>query len=264
VIIQVPITDLEKLIELKEKDFTTDRVMPLLSGLGYRGVTYVGGANPPERGRDVVFYEIDEKLLTRRDMGAQVKAGDIDAGVAGKLLDQINEAFNFTHQDPESGEPRRICHLFVIASGKILPSVIDRVRVERPLFFPFITFWDGEQILQQERTIASSSTRVSMAEKQIHVLGLAKLFEDIEFIGNVNVFLRKMFEESKLSELRLLGELPGFLLGVTCVKQKIEVLPVADQREVLFCLSIMIINKANRNYGAESTYGIGDLKRTRA
>jgi len=254
---------LQALGNMSELDFTLKRVKPLFEGLNYRGVTYVGGANPPERGRDIVFYEMDEKLLRRRDIGAQVKKGDASAGTAAKLLDQINEAFRHPHRDPETGEERRICHLFIVVSGKILDAFVERVKVERPTFFPFITFWSGEQVLQHERSIASSSTRVTTAERQIHILGLGKMFEDEGFVKTVGGFVEEMFEKKNLSELRVVAELPTFLLGLENIKERISFLTVPEQREVLHCLSIMIVTKSNLNYGAEGSYGIGSLKRTR-
>ena len=248
---------------MPEIDFTLYRVKPLFEGLGYRGVTYVGGANPPERGRDVVFYEIDEKLLLRKDMAAQSKKGDIVGGAATRLLDQINEAFSHPHRDPESGESRRISHLFIVASGKIPDAFKERVKVERPLFFPFITFWDGAQVLQQEQGVASSSARVTRAERQIKALSLDRLFDNAKFTDVVSNFVRSCFVEKQFSELRVIADLPAFLWDLEDIKSKISFLSIPDQREVLHCMSVMIVAKSNFNYGAEGEYGIRSLKRTR-
>jgi hypothetical protein len=252
---------LRDLSNLSELDFTLNRVKPIFEGLGYQGVKYVGGANPPERGRDVIFYEIEDKLLMRKDMAAQVKKGNMNASKAAGLLSQIDEAFNFPHVDPQSGEPKRICHLFVVVSGKIQQSVIERVQRERPLLYPFITFWDGEQVLQNERIIRSNLTRITGAEKLIHTLGLDKLFTEDQFIENVSRTVEKMFKEMNLSELRVVAELPAFLLTLPEVKDKVEVLSVVDQKEVLLCLAIMIVTKSNLNLGVNGKYGIWNIKR---
>lgn len=252
---------LKTLKDLSELDFTLLRVKPLFEGLDYRGVTYVGGANPPERGRDVVFYEIDEKLLRRRDMAAQVKKGNIGPSKAAELLSQIDEAFNHPHRDPESGEPRRICHLFIVASGKIQPSVIERVVVERSLLYPLITFWDGEHVLQNERVITSIHARVSRAEKVIHALELDKLFNDEKFIENVSRSVETMSSQMNLSQLMIVAELPEFLLTIPEVKNKVDALSIVDQKDVLLCLAIMIVAKSNLNLGANEKYGIWNIKR---
>lgn len=260
----MPSSELAALLALSELDFTMNKVKPLFEVLGYRGVTYVGGASPPERGRDVVFYEFDEKLMQQRHMAAQVKKGNIGASVASRLLTQIDEAFNHPHRDPQTGKQVRISRLFIVASGKIRDSVKERIERERHLLFPFITFWDGEQVLQYEKMFVSNPTRISRAESFIHSLGLDELFDDDRFIEQVSNELEKMFEEMKLSELMVVAKLPEILFSLEEVRSRIDVLPISDQKEILDCLSILIVNRSNFNYGAEGKYGIQRPKRTRA
>lgn len=260
----MPSSGLAALRALSELDFTVLRVKPLLEALNYYGVYYVGGGNPPERGRDLVFYEFDEKLLQRRDMAAQVKKGNITSSLASELLSQIDEAFYHGYSDPETGEPIRICRLFIVASGRITNPVIERIKVERRQFFPLITFWNGQKIIQLEKKIASSTDRVSRAEKLIHTLGLDRLFDKESFILTVSDQVEKMFEEMNLSVLMVTATLQEFLLSLDEVKSKIEILGVADQKEVLLCLSVMIVAKSSSNYAAEGKYGIQRPKRIRA
>lgn len=255
---------LAALLALSELDFTLNKVKPLLEALGYYGVTYVGGANPPERGCDLVFYEIDEKLLQRRLLAAQVKKGNITSGLASRVLTQIDEAFLHTHRDPETGVQRRIRHYFIVASGNIIQYVIERIEVERSQFFPFITFWNGQKILQLEKMVASSPARVSRAEELIRKLELNELFDDDNFINTVSDEVERMFVEMKLSVLMVTAKLPEFLLSLNEVKSKMDVLDVVDQKEVLHCLSDIIVAKSSFNYGAEGKYGIQRPKRTRA
>lgn len=261
----MPSSGLAALRALSELDFTVLRVKPLLEALNYYGVYYVGGGNPPERGRDLVFYEIDDKLAQRRDMAAQVKKGNITSSLASRVLTQIDEAFLHSHRDRETGVQRRICRLFIVASGNITNPVIERIETERRQFFPSITFWNGQKILQLEkRVIASSTARVTRAEELIHRLGLNNLFNDDVLIQIVSDEVERMFVEMKLSVLKVTAELPKFLLSLNEVKRKIEVLDIVDQREVLHGLSNMIVAKSNLNYGAEGKYGIQRPKRIRA
>lgn len=261
----MPSTKPAALRTLSERAFTVNRVKPLFEALGYYRVTYVGGANPPERGRDLVFYELDEKLLRRRDMAAQVKKGNIASSLAGRVITQINEAFLYPHRDPDTGIPRRIHHLFIVASGNITHPVVERIEVECRQFFPLITFWNGQRILQLEKKfIVSNLARVTIAEKLMYKLGLNKLFEDDNFINTVSDEVERMFKEMKLSVSMVAAELPEFLLSLSEVKSRIDILDIVDQRDVIHCLSDMIVAKSQYNYGAEGKYGIQRPKRTRA
>jgi hypothetical protein len=231
---------------MDELNFTLRRVKPLFEALGYFGVHYVGGSNPPERGRDLVFYEhCDKPILFRRDMAAQVKKGDINAGSAAKLLSQIDEAFNHPHIDPETGQQKRISLLFIVASGKIQNSVKERIQTERPLLAPFIAFLDGDQILQHERKVMSSRDRISNAERQIQQLGLHNLLGDNKFAEIMSQEICKLHEEGA-SPLMIVARLSERLVEFDKIRSALESLLVTDKKEVLECLSILLLNRLDR------------------
>ena len=111
--------------------------------------------------------------------------------------------------------------------------------------------------------LVSSPVRISRAEKLIHRLGLDKLFDDDVFIETISDEVERMFQVMRLSILMVTAKLPEFLLTLDEVKRRIQVLGAVDQKEVLHCLSDLIVAKSQYNYGVEGKYGIQRSKRFR-
>ncbi len=107
----------------KEKYFREEVLRILLMKMKYKGIMVTHG--PGEHGKDVVFYEIDEKTGTETNYAIVAKLGKLKAGSntdqnnIENVHGQVMRAFKVPYDDPERKEAVHIHRVWVVTNNTI-------------------------------------------------------------------------------------------------------------------------------------------------
>lgn len=135
------------LVQLNEKDFTLQYVIPALEKRGFINVRYEHGVS--EYGRDVTYQFIDNFNFLHYG-AAQVKAGNISGKANGQLstiIDQIKLAFEMPYIDMALQNKVFISQVVVICSGTYTNNAKE-IILERLKSIKSVIFLEGQDIVR--------------------------------------------------------------------------------------------------------------------
>jgi predicted NACHT family NTPase len=130
---------LELLLQLTEKELTTNFLIPLFHEMGFWNVKYTHGVL--EYGKDVIYCE-ETRFHKLKHVGVQVKQGDVDTAVAEKIFSQIARGIASFIDLSDNKKKKPIDEFLVVTSGVIkeharenLSKMLERVHIGKPLSF---------------------------------------------------------------------------------------------------------------------------------
>lgn len=135
------------LVQLNEKDFTLQYVMPALERRGFMNVRYEHGVS--EYGRDVTYQFIDNFNFLHYG-AAQIKAGNISGKANGQLstiIDQIKLAFEMPYIDMALQNKVFISQVVVICSGTYTNNAKE-IIIEKLKSIRSVVFLEGQDIIR--------------------------------------------------------------------------------------------------------------------
>lgn len=135
------------LVQLNEKDFTLQYVMPALKKRGFMNVRYEHGVS--EYGRDVTYQFIDNFNFLHYG-AAQIKVGNISGKANGQLstiIDQIKLAFEMPYIDMALQNKVFISQFVVICSGTYTNNAKE-IIIEKLKSIRSVVFLEGQDIIR--------------------------------------------------------------------------------------------------------------------
>lgn len=129
---------------LSEVAWVEQEVLPLLRRLGFVRVDFTHG--PTERGKDIVFAELDRFGLLRY-YAAQAKREALHAKEGGRefetLCTQLRAAYDYPYDDPTSGRRVKMSGVYLLTMGNVTPEVRARLVEKTGQWLHFV---DADQL----------------------------------------------------------------------------------------------------------------------
>jgi hypothetical protein len=127
-----------------EVEWVRTNVVPLLHRLGFIRVDFTHG--PTERGKDIVFAELDRFGLLRY-YAAQAKREALHAKEGGRefeaLCAQLRSAYEYEYADPTSGRRVKMSGVYLLTMGSVTPEVRSRLVEKTGQWLHFV---DSDQL----------------------------------------------------------------------------------------------------------------------
>src|SRR3989338_5473764 len=141
--------DLTFLQTLTEEELCELVLVPLLDSMGYKEIRYMHGIL--ERGKDIVFKQIDP-LLGERRLAATVKRYALTGTVSEshsirEVLYQVQQSLVEPFIDPFDGSPAIIDNVFVITPFQITAGAIESIQGQMRQQDNRVYFVDGPRLL---------------------------------------------------------------------------------------------------------------------
>lgn len=141
----------ERLAKLTELEFRQQVLIPLLKAMGFSDVHEFHGTD--EKGKDLIFREVS-RLKEVFVHAAVVSKNDItgkvgDTKSAERILAQVRMALEEPYVDIYTGRTTIIDRCWVITSGRILSTAIDRIsgHLQRSHLDKLVRFVDGTRVI---------------------------------------------------------------------------------------------------------------------
>jgi len=139
-----------------EKQLRENVLRILLQKMGYKGVTVTHG--PGEHGKDLVFYEVDDKTGTEINYAIVAKHGKLKAGSKADknnimtVHSQVLKAFKIPYEDPERKRKVSIHRVWVVTndiiSAHASTEIVNMFEDEKDLYARNVQFFDDIRLLE--------------------------------------------------------------------------------------------------------------------